>query len=708
MPDRPRIGSLFSGYGGLDLAAEAFFDGDVVWHVEFDKYPSKILEHHYPDIPNFNDVKNVDWEEVARTAPVDILTGGFPCQPASHAGKRKGTKDERWLWPYIVDAAMHLEPRIIFLENVSGLLSIKEELYEPGDTCPCGWVAGWGREHLVPPGDAGRPAGDGGGQHRDGEEIVDGPAEVAGDVRGTGPVGEGSDGPLGRVVPLDGAGEGSGGVPAGRGTVHRTESGTGAVGAADLGPAGPATPDPGRRSAVAGTGPVAGVGSSSPDQGVEPGRPGPDAADRDRWDGDPCCLACGRQMEVGPGVVAQRLAIGGILKDLAEMGFDVRWGSVRASDTGAPHRRERIFIVAVDPSRTGWGGTGAWNGERTAAAAAGEGLLPTPTANMTTGAGRAGRDGGANLQTAVDELAGDRLLPTPRARDMKDSALSVDNWNRADHDDSLPRAVRMHLLRGKGEQLLPTPAASPSGSTPEQHLARKPGRTRVTDLAIVAEHLLPTPAVNDMGRGKSVEEWDAWTQRMKAAHANGNGHGKSLDIEVRRLGGGTAPAGAAPPVDTGGGDEWSLFDLPPAPPAPVEKLLPTPETGESLTGHGRRGGKPGNGSQSGESLEAVSEVLTRGGGEPAMGMFGPYETAVRRWEAVLGRPAPAPSIPNPRTGRPRLNPEFVEWMMGLPLNWVTDPAIGLPANAQLKALGNGVVPAQALLALQMIMEPSGE
>jgi DNA (cytosine-5)-methyltransferase 1 len=109
-----------------------------------------------------------------------------------------------------------------------------------------------------------------------------------------------------------------------------------------------------------------------------------------------------------------------------------------------------------------------------------------------------------------------------------------------------------------------------------------------------------------------------------------------------------------------------------------------------------------------ESLEAVSEVLTRGGGEPVMGMFGPYEIAVRRWESVLGRPAPAPSIPNPRTGRPRLNPEFVEWMMGLPPNWVTDPAIGLPANAQLKALGNGVVPAQALLALQMIMEPSGE
>jgi DNA (cytosine-5)-methyltransferase 1 len=84
--------------------------------------------------------------------------------------------------------------------------------------------------------------------------------------------------------------------------------------------------------------------------------------------------------------------------------------------------------------------------------------------------------------------------------------------------------------------------------------------------------LLPTPAVNDMGAGKTVEAWDDWTARMQAKHGNGNGHGASLSIEALRL-------------------------------------LPTPDTGESLTGHGRRGGKPGNGSQSGASLESVARLL---------------------------------------------------------------------------------------------------
>jgi len=81
-PKKLRIGSLFSGYGGLDLAATAYFDAEVVWHVEYDKYPSMILDHHYPGIPNFGDVKSVDWKEVAEVAPIDILTGGYPCFPA--------------------------------------------------------------------------------------------------------------------------------------------------------------------------------------------------------------------------------------------------------------------------------------------------------------------------------------------------------------------------------------------------------------------------------------------------------------------------------------------------------------------------------------------------------------------------------------------------------------------------------------------------
>ncbi len=79
--------------------------------------------------------------------------------------------------------------------------------------------------------------------------------------------------------------------------------------------------------------------------------------------------------------------------------------------------------------------------------------------------------------------------------------------------------------------------------------------------------------------------------------------------------------------------------------------------------------------------------------------FGPYTAAVRRWEQVLGRPAPPPTEPG-TNGRPRLNPRFVEWMMGLPDGWVT--GVGIPRSAQLKALGNGVVWQQAALALAML------
>ncbi len=81
--------------------------------------------------------------------------------------------------------------------------------------------------------------------------------------------------------------------------------------------------------------------------------------------------------------------------------------------------------------------------------------------------------------------------------------------------------------------------------------------------------------------------------------------------------------------------------------------------------------------------------------------WGPYESAIRRWELILGRPAPYPTEPG-KTGKPRLSPRFVEWMMGLPEGWVTADDLGLPRSAQLQALGNGVVPQQAAAALRTL------
>lgn len=117
-----RIGSLFSGYGGLDLAAlQLFPQSSVAWHCEWSDAPAKILDHHWPTVPNLRDVTEVDWSAVE---PIDILTGGYPCQPFSAAGQRKGTDDERHLWPYVRDAIRLLRPRFTLLENVAGHRSL--------------------------------------------------------------------------------------------------------------------------------------------------------------------------------------------------------------------------------------------------------------------------------------------------------------------------------------------------------------------------------------------------------------------------------------------------------------------------------------------------------------------------------------------------------------------------------------------------------
>jgi DNA (cytosine-5)-methyltransferase 1 len=117
-----RIGSLFSGAGGLDLAAEAVFGGKVVWQSEIDKAASKVLAHRFPDVPNLGDIKGVEWVDVPA---VDVLCGGFPCQDVSAAGKRAGIKDgtRSGLWAIFAEAIDQLRPRFVVIENVRGLLS---------------------------------------------------------------------------------------------------------------------------------------------------------------------------------------------------------------------------------------------------------------------------------------------------------------------------------------------------------------------------------------------------------------------------------------------------------------------------------------------------------------------------------------------------------------------------------------------------------
>lgn len=132
-----KIGSLFSGYGGLDLAVEEMFDAKVVWHCEWEDAPSLILDAHWPGVPNYRDVSQVDWASVE---PVDILTGGFPCQDVSQAGRRAGLGHgtRSGLWSEFAKAIEVLRPEYVVIENVRGLTSAKAE----SDVELCPWCLG--------------------------------------------------------------------------------------------------------------------------------------------------------------------------------------------------------------------------------------------------------------------------------------------------------------------------------------------------------------------------------------------------------------------------------------------------------------------------------------------------------------------------------------------------------------------------------------
>src|SRR5690349_2521443 len=113
-----RIGSLCSGYGGLDLAVEKVFGAETVWHAEIDAAASKVLAANW-DVPNHGDLTTTNWASVE---PVDVVCAGWPCQPWSLAGKKKGASDERAIWPEIARAVRELRPRYVFLENVSAVV----------------------------------------------------------------------------------------------------------------------------------------------------------------------------------------------------------------------------------------------------------------------------------------------------------------------------------------------------------------------------------------------------------------------------------------------------------------------------------------------------------------------------------------------------------------------------------------------------------
>lgn len=129
----PTYGALFAGMGGLELGVQTILGGHTLWHSEFDAAASRVLAHHWPNVPNLGDITAIDWDSTPR---VNVLTGGSPCQDVSTAGARRGMKPgtRSGLWASMSDAIQILKPDLVVWENVRGVLSA--EAHSDLEPCP--------------------------------------------------------------------------------------------------------------------------------------------------------------------------------------------------------------------------------------------------------------------------------------------------------------------------------------------------------------------------------------------------------------------------------------------------------------------------------------------------------------------------------------------------------------------------------------------
>ena len=132
-----RIGSLCTGYGGLDSAVEEVIGGELAWVADNDPDKSAILARRFPGVPNLGDLEAVDWSAVE---PVDMLTAGFPCTDISCAGRRAGLRkgNRSGVWYFVARAIAELRPPLVVIENVKELLSVRAD----SDMEPCPWCLG--------------------------------------------------------------------------------------------------------------------------------------------------------------------------------------------------------------------------------------------------------------------------------------------------------------------------------------------------------------------------------------------------------------------------------------------------------------------------------------------------------------------------------------------------------------------------------------
>lgn len=136
--------SLFAGIGGLDLGLERA-GMRVIGQVEKDPFCQRVLARHWPEVPRHDDVLTVpDWWQAQHRPRVDVVAGGFPCQPFSLAGKLLGIGDPRWLWPAMAAVIRLVRPRYVLVENVAALVADPRAFGAVlGDLAACGFDAEW-------------------------------------------------------------------------------------------------------------------------------------------------------------------------------------------------------------------------------------------------------------------------------------------------------------------------------------------------------------------------------------------------------------------------------------------------------------------------------------------------------------------------------------------------------------------------------------
>ena len=136
--------SLFAGIGGLELGLERA-GMTTVGQVEIDPFCRRVLAKHWPEVPKYDDVRTAgDWWSSEPRPDVDLVCGGFPCQPFSQAGRRRGVADDRWGWPWFETVVRGVRPRYVVVENVAALLRDGDAWgWMLGDLARLGFDASW-------------------------------------------------------------------------------------------------------------------------------------------------------------------------------------------------------------------------------------------------------------------------------------------------------------------------------------------------------------------------------------------------------------------------------------------------------------------------------------------------------------------------------------------------------------------------------------